>query len=101
MQKLLRQFILASLLEAKDNSEEEAHIPDREDDLLVEPDFSADEADAKEKFEQSTVGGTGGAGPAIAGYTLPLGMKPPGQKRQPAYKVAGKAYGNAKLAKKK
>lgn len=98
MQKLLEQFILESIAEAK---EEEAHIESRDDRLLSEPDFSADTNDAEEKFEQSTVGGVGGAGPAIAGYTLPLGMKPPGQKRQPAYKVAGKAYGNAKLAKKK
>ena len=98
MQKILRQFILESIAEDEEN---EAHLEPRDDSLLVEPDFSADENDAQEKSEQSTVGGVGGAAPAIAGYTLPLGMKPPGQKRKPAYKAAGKAYGNAKLAKKK
>lgn len=98
MHKLLKQFILESIQEAE---EDEAHIEPRDDNLLVEPDFSADDNDAEEKSEVSVVGGGGGAGPAIAGYTLPLGMKPPGQKRQPAYKVAGKAFGNAKPKKKK
>lgn len=98
MHKLIKHFILETISESK---EEEAHIEPRDDSLLVEPDFSADENDAEEKSEVSAVGGAGGAGPAIAGFTLPLGMKPPGQKRQPAYKVAGKAFGNAKPAKKK
>ena len=98
MQSIIKQFIIETL----ESAENEAHIEPRDDSLLVEPDFSADEADADEKYDEvSAVGGAGGAGPAIAGYSLPLGMKPPGQKRQPAYKVAGKAFGNAKLNKKK
>ena len=80
MQNLIKKFVREYLLE---QAEKEAHVEKREDELLVEPDFSADTCDAEEKSEQSVVGGVGGMGSAIAGYTLPLGMKPKGQKRKP------------------
>jgi hypothetical protein len=99
MQKLLEQFILASLLESKDHGEEEAHIPDREDDLLVEPDFSVDTADAEQKTDEVSVAG------AVAGVTTPLGTGPThpnkGVKRKPAWMAASSGYGRAKPKKTK
>ena len=91
MQKLIRQFILESIKEAEE--EDEAHIEPRDDDLLVEPDFSADETDAEEKTEQSVAG-------AVAGVTTPLGTGPTypnkGKKRKPAWMAASSGYGRAK-----
>ena len=90
MQKLIKQFILETLFEGK---EEEAHLEPRDDNLLVEPDFSADEADAEEKIEQSVAG-------AVAGVTTPLGAGPTypnkGKKRKPAWMAASSGYGRAK-----
>ena len=90
MQKLLRQFILESIAEAE---ESEAHIEPRDDKLLVEPDFSADEADAEEKSEVSVAG-------AVAGVTTPLGTGPTypnrGKKRKPAWMAASSGFGRAK-----
>lgn len=75
MHEQLRQFILETLQEAPGISD--AHLQSRDDDLLVEPDFSADTDDSTEKHEQSVAG-------AVAGFTLPLGMQPAGKKRKPA-----------------
>lgn len=90
MQKLLEQFILESIAEAK---EEEAHIEPRDDGLLLEPDFSADEADAEEKQDEVSVSG------AVAGVTTPLGTGPThpdkGAKRKPARMAASSGYGRA------
>ena len=75
MHEQLRQFIIEALQEKSDISD--SHLQSRDDDLLVEPDFSADTDDSTEKHEQSVSGG-------VAGFTLPLGMQPPGKKRKPA-----------------
>jgi hypothetical protein len=91
MQNIIRQFIFETL-ESKEN---EARIKSRSDQLLAEPDFSADEVDADEKSEVSAVG----AG-AIAGVTTPLGTGPTypdsGKKRKPAWKAASSGFGRAK-----
>ena len=90
MQKLLRQFILEAISEEKD---EEAHVEPRDDELLVEPDFSADTADAEEKSEVSVAG-------VVAGVTTPLGTGPTypnkGKKRKPAWQAASSGFGRAK-----
>lgn len=90
MQNLLRQFILESV---KEDEENEAHLKPRDDHLLVEPDFSADEADAEEKFEQSVAG-------AVAGVTTPMGTGATypnkGKNKKPAWKAASSGYGRAK-----
>ena len=94
MQKLLRQFILEAL-DQHEEEDDEVHIPARDDELLVEPDFSADEADAEEKTEISAVGGG-----AISGVTTPLGTGPTypkkGKKRKPAWMAASSGFGRAK-----
>ena len=96
MQKLIRQFIIETL----ESAENEAHIESREDKLLAEPDFSADESDAGEKSEVSAAG----AG-AVAGVTTPLGTGPTypdsGKKRKPAWKAASSGFGRARPKKAK
>ena len=65
-------------------------------DLLLEPDFPKEQKDSEEN-EASVAG-------AAAGVTVPLGAdstypNKSSKKKKPAYKVAGKSFGNAKLAK--
>ena len=65
-------------------------------DLLLEPDFPKEKMDSEEK-EASMAG-------AVAGATVPLGVDSTypnkrSKKKKPAHKVAGKSFGNAKLAK--
>lgn len=68
MKNLIKQFIAEIL--AKEEDEFETHLEKRGDDLLVEPDFSADAADAEQKTDEVSVTG------AVAGVTTPLGTGP-------------------------
>lgn len=97
MQKLIEQFIIETL--KKEEDESEAHVERRDDDLLVEPDFSADTMDAEQKADEVSVAG------AVAGVTTPLGTGPThpnkGAKRKPAWMAASSGYGRAKPKKTK
>jgi hypothetical protein len=76
----LRQLIRYILIESSKEGDEEKHDkvdPDKEsrdDDLLLEPDESADGDD--EVKEMNAMGGAGGAGGAVRGVTTPLGAGP-------------------------
>ena len=95
MQKLLRQFVAETIAET---GKKEARIEPRDDELLTEPDFSADEVDAEEKIEVSVAG-------SVAGVTTPLGTGPTyphrGAERKPTWAAASSGFGKAKPHKSK